>query len=121
MQLKADIEPILAFESGLEPEKKLHRAFKKLAQASPGFCLILIEPERARACQNILRACFKPENFTNKNAKIQLRAYFESFGKLGSLSLESGAYLLRAKILARALEPEPRLLKPLNLRFWAQS
>ena len=38
-----------------------------------------------------------------------LRAYW----KIGSLSLVPGAYLLRAKILARASEPEPRLVPPL--------
>ena len=69
-----------------------------------------VEPERARACPNYPRACFEPELFTNKNAKIRVRAYFEPFGKLGSLSLEPGAYLLRAKISARASEPEPRLV-----------
>ena len=29
-----------------------------------------VEPQRARACQNSPRACFEPELFTNKNAKI---------------------------------------------------
>ena len=51
---------------------------------------------RAQACQNSFRSCFEPEVFINKNAKIRVGAYFEPFGKLGSLSLEPGACLLRA-------------------------
>ena len=34
--------------------------------------------------------------------------------KLGLLSLEPGAYLLRALNQARAFEPEPRLIPPLQ-------
>ena len=30
------------------------------------------EPRRARACPNYPRACFEPELFTNKNAKIRV-------------------------------------------------
>ena len=44
-----------------------------------------------------------------------LKFEFEPFGKLGSLSLEPGAYLLQAKILAWASEPEPRFVPPLIL------
>ena len=57
-----------------------------------------VEPRWALAWQNITRACFEPELFTNKNAKFKL---------------EPAAYLLRAKNWARALEPEPRLIPPL--------
>ena len=44
-------------------------------------------------------------------------------GKLGSSSLEPGAYLLRAQNQARAFEPEPRLVPPLvrvaqTVHFW---
>ena len=76
---------------------------------------------RARACQNNHRACFEPELSTNKNDKFRVRAYFEPFGKLGSPSLEPGAYLLRAKISARASKPEPRLVPPLKLKSREQS
>ena len=55
----------------------------------------------------IFRACFKPELFTNKNAKIRVQAYFEHFEKLGLPSLEPGAYLLWAKISAQPLSPSP--------------
>ena len=61
------------------------------------------------------RACSETELFTNINAKIQARAYFKPFLKLGWLSLQREAYLLRAKNLARAFEPEPRLVPPLEL------
>ena len=52
------------------------------------------------------------ELFTNKNFKILARAYFELFWNLGLLCLEPGAwaYLLQAKNLAQAFEPEPRLV-----------
>ena len=72
-----------------------------------------VKPERARACLNRPRACFEPKLFTNKSAKIRVRAYFKPFGKLGLPSLEPGAYLLSAKISARAFEPEPGLVPPL--------
>ena len=36
---------------------------------------LCVEHERARACQNSTRACFEHELFTNKNAKIRVRAY----------------------------------------------
>ena len=60
-----------------------------------------VEPKRARACQNSPRARFEPEHFTNKIAKI--RPNLEPFGKLGLLSCEPGAYLLRVKISALGL------------------
>ena len=80
-----------------------------------------VEPGRARACPNFPRASFEPELSTNKNANIRVRAYFEPMGKLGSSSLEPGAYLLRAQNQARAFEPEPRLVPPLvraGLGIW---
>ena len=72
-----------------------------------------------RACQNSTRACFQPELFTNKRATIRVRAYFEPFEKLGSPSIEPGAYLLWAKISARAYEPEPRLVPSLSMAWLA--
>ena len=63
--------------------------------------------------QITLEPASSPSLKKNKNAKIQVLAYFEPFGKLGSLSLESGAYLQQAKNLARAFEPDPRLGPPL--------
>ena len=77
----------------------------------------IFEPERVRACQNKPRACFEPELLTNKKAKNRVLPYFEHFGILGLLSLELGAYLLRAQISARASEPEPRLVPPLVRSF----
>ena len=79
-----------------------------------------VEPGRARACPNFPRASFEPELSTNKNANIRVRAYFEPIGKLGSSSLEPGAYLLRAQNQARAFEPEPRLVPPLLLWIFAE-
>ena len=64
-----------------------------------------VKPEQARACPNYPRACFEHELFTDETAKIWIQAYFEPIGKLGSLSLVSGAYLLRAINLARAFVP----------------
>ena len=49
-----------------------------------------------------------------KAKKIQARAYFELFLNLGLPSLKPGASLLEAKNLARALEPKPRLIPPLE-------
>ena len=66
----------------------------------------MVEVEQARACQN-----------NPQNAKIQVPAYFEPYGKLGSSSLEPRAYLLQAKISARATEPKPRLVPPLWSTF----
>ena len=73
-----------------------------------------VEPGRARACPNFPRASIEPELSTNKNANIRVQAYFEPIGKLGLSSLEPGAYLLRAQNQARAFEPEPRLVPPLE-------
>ena len=36
-------------------------------------------PGRARVCENIPRAYFKPKLFTNKNAIILARAFFKPF------------------------------------------
>ena len=69
---------------------------------------------RAQTSQSLSKyplSLFKSKLITNKTAKIE--AYFEPFGKLGSSSLEPGAYLLRAKFSARASKPEPRLVPPL--------
>ena len=41
-----------------------------------------VEPGQAQASQNIPRACFDPELFTNKNIKIRARASFEPFCKI---------------------------------------
>ena len=56
----------------------------------------ILEVERAQifqaqACQNNTRSSFEPELFTNKNAQIRVGAYFEPFGKLGSLDLRARA------------------------------
>ena len=67
---------------------------------------VLQEVEQARACQN-----------SPQNAQIQVPACFEPYGKLGSSSLEPRAYLLLAKISARATEPKPRLVPPLCATF----
>ena len=37
-----------------------------------------VKPERAGARQKGPWACFEPELFTNKNAKIRVQAYFAS-------------------------------------------
>ena len=48
--------------------------------ASPNFSSVSqaralsFEPERVQACPNYPRACFEPELFTNKNAKIRVQA-----------------------------------------------
>ena len=77
---------------------------------------LIVEHGQAWAWQNIPQACFEPKLFTNKNTKIWVQAYFQPFVKLGSSSLELGAYLLQAKISTRAFEPEPRLVPPLVAR-----
>ena len=62
-----------------------------------------VEPEWPWACQNSPRVLF-----TNQNAEIRVWVYFEPFGKLGSTSLEPGAYLLRAKTSARGQRAQAR-------------
>ena len=64
------------------------------------------EPESAKIA---LEPASNPSFLLIKMLKFE----FEPIGTIGSPSLEPGAYLLRAKILARASEPEPRLVPPL--------
>ena len=66
-----------------------------------------VKPGRAQAWENFPRACFEPELFTNKNAKIQVWAYFEPYRSMGSSSLEPGAYLRWAKNWAGPMSPSP--------------
>ena len=80
--------------------------------------LLVLSLNKAQTCEKYPGACFEPELFPNKNEKLQAQAYIEPFFKSGLLSLEPGAYLLRAKNWARAFEPKPRLVPPLGT--WEQ-
>ena len=65
-----------------------------------------VEPEQAQACEKYHQACLEPDLLTYKNWKLQARVYFELFLN------KPRAYLLRAHNLARAFEPEHRLIPP---------
>ena len=71
-------------------------------------------PDEPELVKISLEPASKPELFTYNNLKIQARANFELFRNSGSLSLEPGAYLMRAKNSAWAFELKPRLIPSLT-------